>query len=402
MLENLVMSDVNSPLVSANLVPAGVEVMWQDGRKATFHSIWLRHSPGFPDSQRPAGPKGRFPSGTCDTHLSNSSITSDGQLQLEWSSGQLSQHDAAWLRRYNYDQKALAQRRRPTVPWSAKTLSKDVEFDYTELAGDEQSRLPLFEHILDHGVVLLRNVPTEPNTLTTVANWLGHVPANLYADDASQPTISDVKFDPNVAVGTSMCHFLGPHTDTCWRQTLTGLLLLHCLKAHSSGGQSIVVDGFAVAQRMREQHSESYNLLCNLPLSFGSKVGEFDDWRVQGRVISVAADGAFEGIRFNGNSFEQLELPADMIEPTYRALEIFESILYDRSLWWQPLLQPGDLLLVDNQRALHGREAFDPAGGERHLQSCSVDRDDFHMQYRRMAKQQGVLGWDDRLAAGAS
>ena len=91
-----------------------------------------------------------------------------------------------------------------------------------------------------------------------------------------------------------------------------------------------------------------------------------------------------------------------MIEPAYRALEIFESILYDRSLWWQPLLQPGDLLLVDNHRVLHGREAFDPAGGERYLQSCSVDRDDFHIRYRRLAKQQGDPAWDQRLTAGAN
>jgi len=396
------MSEVNIPLISASLVPTGVEVVWQDGRKTTFHTIWLRHSPGFPDSERPAGPNGRFPSGTSDTSPTDSRVTSDGQLKLDWTGGQQSLHDAIWLRQHIYDDEALQQRRRPVVPWTAESLSKQVEFDYTELSLDEKSRLPLFEHMLDHGVVLLRNVPTQPNTLTTVANWLGHVPANLYADDESQPTISNVRFDPNVSIGTSMCHFLGPHTDTCWRQTLTGLLLLHCLKAHSNGGQSIVVDGFAVAERMREKHYEQFKLLCDLPLSFGSKVGEYDDWRVQGRVISVAADGVLEGIRFNGNSFEQLELPAELIEPTYQALETFESILFDRALWWQPLLQPGDLLLVDNHRVLHGREAFDPAGGERHLQSCSVDRDDFHARYRRLAKQLNNPGWDYRLTAGAN
>ena len=395
------MADNGIPLASTTLVPSGARVTWQDGREAIFHSIWLRHSPGFPDSERPAGPKGRFPSAP-ETQLTKSSITSTGKLRLEWSSGQHSLHDAEWLRRYIYDQEALEQRRRPVVPWTPETLSKQVEFDYTDLAHNEQERLPLFEHLLDHGVVMLRNVPTKPNTLTTVANWLGHVPANLYADDISQPTISNVCFDPKVTVGTSMCHFLGPHTDTCWRQTLTGLLLLHCLKAHSNGGQSIVVDGFAVAERMREQNNELFNLLCDLPLSFGSTVGDRDYWRVQGRVISVAADGALEGIRFNSNSFEQLELPSDMIESAYQALELFESILYDRSLWWQPQLQPGDLLLVDNHRVLHGREAFDPAGGERHLQSCSVDRDDFHIRYRRLAKQQGAPGWDQRLTAGAN
>ena len=390
----------NSPLASATLAADGVEVTWKDGQKAHFHAIWLRHSPGFPDSKRPAGSDGRFPRDAAETRPAQAQVTADGHLGLEWTDGRCSQHDAEWLRLHDYNTDAVSRRRRPIVPWTAASLSEHVEFDYSRLTGGIQARLPLFEHILDHGVALLRNVPTEANTITVVANWLGHVPANLYADDASQPSIGNVRVDPTVTVATNMCHFLGPHTDTCWRQTLSGLLLLHCLKSHPLGGRSIVVDGFAVAERMRELDEAGFNLLCSVPLNFGSKVDDRDDWRVLGRVISVAADGELEGIRYNGNSIGQLELPAPLIEPVYRALETFESILYDKTFWWQPLLQPGDLLLVDNHRVLHGREAFDPAGGERHLQSCAVDRDDFHNRYRRIAMQLGDPAWDKRLSAG--
>jgi len=394
------MTDSNNPLVSASLSGEGVEITWKDGRKAHFHAIWLRHSPGFPDSRRPAGPEGRFPRDTAKTRPARARVTADGHLGLEWTGGQHSRHDAEWLRLHDYGTAAVSQRRRPVVPWDAEGLNEHVEFDYSRLTEGDQARITLFDHLLDHGVALLRNVPTEPNTLTIVANWLGHVPANLYADDASQPGIANIRLDPGVTVATHMCYFLGPHTDTCWRQTLNGLLLLHCLKAHPQGGRSIVVDGFAVARRMRELDEAGFNLLCNIPLNFVAKVDDRDDWRVFGRVISVAADGELEGIRYNGNSIDQLELPGHLIEPTYRALESFESILYDENFWWQPQLQPGDLLLVDNQRVLHGREAFDPAAGERHLQSCAVDRDDFHNQYRRIARQLGDPAWDQRLSAG--
>ena len=88
------------------------------------------------------------------------------------------------------------------------------------------------------------------------------------------------------------------------------------------------------------------------------------------------------------------------ITPIYEALEKFEAILYDRDLWWQPLLQSGDLLIIDNHRILHGREAFDPGAGERHLQCCNVDRDDFHNNYRRIAKSFGSVKWDRRLSFG--
>ena len=93
-------------------------------------------------------------------------------------------------------------------------------------------------------------------------------------------------------------------------------------------------------------------------------------------------------------------MPDDLIEPVYSALENFESILYDRSLWWRPMLAPGDLLIIDNHRVLHGREAFDAAAGERHIQCCNVERDDFHNNYRRLAKRLGVGGCGKRLSAG--
>jgi len=58
------------------------------------------------------------------------------------------------------------------------------------------------------------------------------------------------------------------------------------------------------------------------------------------------------------------------------------------------------LLIIDNHRVLHGREVFDPQLGERHLQSCTVDRDDFHNNYRRLASKLAAPGRDLRLTAG--
>ena len=61
---------------------------------------------------------------------------------------------------------------------------------------------------------------------------------------------------------------------------------------------------------------------------------------------------------------------------------------------------PDDLLIIDNHRVLHGREAFDPAVGERHIRCCGVERDDFYNNYRREAKRLGATDWGRRLSAG--
>ena len=368
--------------------------------RADFHRAWLRHSPGHPDSHRPAGPKGRFGAHTPGTDILQASVSSNGELELIWSDQQVSRHNAQWLLDNRYGGDVFAAKRRPVALWRGESPTAHRPFSYQGVRNDDNARLELFEHMLDQGAILLRGAPTTENAVLSIANWFGHVPANLYSDDPAQPQIGNVRVDPSVSVATNMCHFLGPHTDTCWRQTLSGLVLLHCLESHPNGGRSIVVDGFAVAEQLRNENPEAFSLLANVPLEFGSKVDDRDDWRVMGRVLSVSGDGTLEGIRYNGNSIGQLELPADLIESTYAALEAFESILYDQSMWWQPMLQAGDVLLVDNHRVLHGREAFDPKAGKRHLQTCAVDRDDFHNTYRRLARQKKANNASSRLAAG--
>jgi gamma-butyrobetaine dioxygenase len=286
------------------------------------------------------------------------------------------------------------------VIWDAARIEELPQPTYAELVNDESARLQLFEQVLNWGATLVRDVPSQAGTVETAAKWFGQIQPNSYADDAERPVLSSIRVDPSKPVATRMSHFLGPHTDTCWRQTLIGLLMMHSLQAHPEGGRSMLVDGFAVAERLREEDREAFELLCTIPIAFEALVSDSDQWRAQGRVISLSADGVVEGIRYNGNSIGQLDLPTDQVEPVYSALGRFESILYDRDLWWRPMLCPGDLLVIDNHRVLHGREAFDTTAGERFLQCCSVERDNFHNNYRRVARQLGVGNWDRRLSAG--
>jgi gamma-butyrobetaine dioxygenase len=394
-------TDVSSRILSAVLEGSKVKLAWSDSRQQELHSKLLRHSPGFPGGERPAGVEGRFPSGSQGLMPERAELTADGDLQLYWQPGDLqSQHSSDWLRAQSDVMQARGQQPPGQVVWDATRIEDLPEPGYSALIADEKARLELFEQVLNWGVALIRGVPMQAATVETVAGWFGQIQPNPYADDPARPVVSSIRVDPAQPVATRMSHFLGPHTDTCWRQSLIGLLLMHCLQAHSKGGRSMLVDGFAVAARLREQSPEAFALLSTVPIAFGSVVADRDDWRASGRVMSVSADGVIEGIRYNGNSIGQLDLPDDLIEPVYAALEKFESILYDLSLWWRPLLAPGDLLVIDNHRVLHGREAFDAAAGERHIQCCNVERDDFHNNYRRLAKRLAVEDWGRRLSAG--
>jgi gamma-butyrobetaine dioxygenase len=47
------------------------------------------------------------------------------------------------------------------------------------------------------------------------------------------------------------------------------------------------------------------------------------------------------------------------------------------------------MVVFDNRRVLHGRAAFDPATGHRHLQGFYVDRGEFDSRLRVLARTAG-------------
>ncbi|MCP4391344.1 MAG: hypothetical protein GY802_23835 [Gammaproteobacteria bacterium] len=50
---------------------------------------------------------------------------------------------------------------------------------------------------------------------------------------------------------------------------------------------------------------------------------------------------------------------------------------------------------------MHGQLAFDPQAGARHLQQCSVNRDEFHNSLRTLAARLGHPAADLVMAGGA-
>ena len=47
---------------------------------------------------------------------------------------------------------------------------------------------------------------------------------------------------------------------------------------------------------------------------------------------------------------------------------------------------PGDLLMMDNYRLLHGRTAYNPNEGKRYLQGCYIDYDSSEGKLRHLKR----------------
>jgi len=86
------------------------------------------------------------------------------------------------------------------------------------------------------------------------------------------------------------------------------------------------------------------------------------------------------GIRYNSRSIQAFEMPPDVMAEYYRAYRVLGEMLHDPLARIGFRLDPGQLMVFDNQRVLHGRSAYEH--GERHLQGCYADKDALHSRIR--------------------
>ncbi len=103
------------------------------------------------------------------------------------------------------------------------------------------------------------------------------------------------------------------------------------------------------------------------------------DLRSASPVISVDFEGQIQGVRYNERSAAPMDLPAHQISIAYQALKAWLRLTRDPSYQIRIQLQPGDVIVFDNQRVLHGRDEF---SGSRHLLYAQLDLDEIHSRNR--------------------
>jgi gamma-butyrobetaine dioxygenase len=308
----------------------------------------------------------------------------DGGLDVRWSDGHRSRYPAQWLRAHLLDDASRARRRveRSNVElWESSVASQMPTADWPALRDDPATELAWLERYSALGFGLLRRVPCESGMVATVGDRLGHVRVTNYG------RLFDVKSvpQPNNLADTALG--LGAHSDNPYRDPSPGIQLLHCLECEAPGGDTFLVDGFQCARLLREQDRTAFELLTSLPMNFRYASANAELCARQ-TLISLDADGEVCSVHFNNRSADWLDAPADLAGPWYRAYMAFARILKRPELELTFRLAPGDCVVMRNDRTLHGRTAFDPNLGRRHLQGCYIDRDG--VESRRLILRRGL------------
>ncbi|GAB1523143.1 hypothetical protein RhiTH_006273 [Rhizoctonia solani] len=149
-----------------------------------------------------------------------------------------------------------------------------------------------------------------------------------------------------------------------WLQKISdpcGLQLFHLLSHEGLGGQTLLVDGFYAAAKLREKYPSHYELLTEIKIS-AHAAGDADSLYIPDEPFSIlkkGINGELTGIRYNNDDRSALKyIDPVLVDDWYDALRSWNRCLTssDAEFWVQ--LTAGTAVVVDNHRVLHGRSAF--------------------------------------------
>ena len=358
-----------------------VSVTFADGHRADVHNLWLRDNCGCPECTHAQTGERIFDSFAVDPDIAPTLVAADDEaLDIEWSDGHRSRFALTWLQEWCPCDTCRTSRRPAVRLWDASIAEQLPELAYGEVLADDDGLLRFLEMVQTTGLAFVRDVPTDEDATRSIARSIGH------ARETNFGTEFDVRttIDPNNVAFTAV--ELGLHTDLANVESPPGIQFLHCLEASAPGGDSTLADGFWAAERIRTSDPDAFRVLCEVSIPYRFHDADHD-LRWSAPTIRVDDDGGYREVRFHNALMAPFDLPADQVEATYAALRRFRDVVNSSQAKLTVRLRPGDLMVFHNRRVLHGRTAFDPGQGRRHLFGLYVDVDAWSSRRRRLRAQ---------------
>jgi len=309
-------------------------------------------------------------------------ISDDGRhLDINWPGDVSSRFDSTWLRFRNpSDQQARMHRRSvyltDTRTWGAEEIAGRLRrFPFAKVIDDDKTLHDFLLAVCIDGIAVITGGPLTDTVVEQLGTRIGLIQATHFGRIFEVNTKADAS---NMAYASS--GELPLHTDFPSLTRPPELQMLSMLKRANQGGQSIFVDGFRIAEQLREEYPDAYRTLTSTPIEYieegfdvhegaDGKPHRFDyDMTARHRVISLDQDGKVNRIQF-GNAMRSwfYDVEPEQIIDVYSAMKLFTRLCYEDQNKFQFTLEDGDTVLWANTRLLHARTAFDSS---RRLLGC--------------------------------
>lgn len=369
------------PLSAARAHDTTLLLRWADGFEARFEALWLRENAPDPQTTHPVSREPLLPLMALPDDLRATHARVDGPtLFVEWSTGESSAFDAHWLR-HRWQMLAAPD---ADLPERALWHHRD---DVPRHAGraalnDGDAREDWLRDLYTVGATVLTDLPAETEWLARAAEAIGPIRETQFG------RVFDVRIEPGSFVSNASTDIALPvHTDLATRSRPPGLQLLQCMAASLEGGDSLLVDGFALVEEMRSDAPALFRALVEVPFTFANRAPD-SDLRHTGPTLELDHRGRPVVLRVSPWLRYGVADHERVVEG-YRALRHLLRLGAESTRTVRFRLEPGEILCFDNVRILHGRTALEAGGGERWLRGCYVDGDEL-VSHLRMAQRRAA------------
>ncbi|XP_060077623.1 gamma-butyrobetaine dioxygenase-like [Ylistrum balloti] len=360
------------PKISHSKNGQEVILKWLGGRELRFHAVWLRYNCQCPECVQPYSGQRLLEAGEVnpDITVESAYVSEDGtELHLKWAGSYHEGHVRLdFLRKNSY------HGHKETV--SRHQVTQMPSISYEEVMSGKRGLLRWLQHINKDGMCLVKGAPTDLNSLIKVVQRIGPVQETIYGK------LFGVESTPNPINVAYSSVKLDYHMDLVYYESPPGLQFLHCIRFDDCvvGGENFMLNVMAVAELFRQQHPADFEILTKVPATF-QKVHFARSEPVlmkyqrphinlnhRGEIVNVIWSPQFEGPLF---------AEYDDVLPYYQAYHKFSKAIQNSQNCVKLRLKPGEILTFNNRTILHARTSFELNGGERKLQGCYLNIDEY-------------------------
>ncbi|XP_053141812.1 gamma-butyrobetaine dioxygenase [Hemicordylus capensis] len=353
-------------------------VHWEDGSESLYPSVWLRDNCQCPDCFLHSAKARKLLLENLDVNIAAKGVTltESKKVCVLWPDDHTSEFEAEWLKKRCFSEQARAKIQEELFLSERQYWGSDLQLPtmtFEEVLHNDESAYKWLVTLKKVGIVLLTGAATRQGELLKLGQRIGFLRLTFYG-----PTwqVQDKADANNVAYTSEKLSF---HTDYPVLQFPPGVQLLHCIKQTPTGGESEVVDGFHVANKLKEQNPQAFQILTSTLVDFMDIGVDYCDFSMQAkqRILDVDDRGQVVRINFNNATRDTVfDIPAEKVKPFYAALKEYVHLLNSADNKYTYKMKPGEIVVFDNWRLLHGRQSYQ-TGTEvsRHLEGAYADWD---------------------------
>jgi len=353
----------------------GLVLRWQDGAESRFPWFWLRDHGQDPASLDPKTLQRRVDTFALadDLRASGASVLAEGRaLEVRWPDGDAaSRFDADFLAAMATPAAAPARRL-----WSAgQPLPQEAPVAYAEIETGGGLRRCL-ERLQRDGFVVISGAPTDEASARRLFNRFGYIRETIFGGLWSLS--AEIKEHDDTAYTTQ---YLEPHTDSTYSHDAPGLQCFLCQVFDGNGGESILVDGFALAEEMRTERPDLFKVLTEVSVP-GRYIEPGVHLRAERPAFRLDQEDRLLQVSFNNYDRAPFLLEPERMKAFYAAYRDFHARIVERDNWLTIPLRPGMALIFDNWRLLHGRLGYT---GKRVFCGCYHNHEDYESALRTLS-----------------